>query len=407
MCPKSLAETLRPWDDAAILQAGVSPMRLVPSRRSLVRALPGLVLARQAWAQAAPSLSTRVNGLGERLLAAQNQGGDAVLVSALSLLDAMALLVPGARGEALQAMDQLLGADNRAAYAALHAQLGGANALRRTSGAWLPGGEGPLPDYRAAVTALGAEIQSVNFRDPRTLRQINDWVAARTENLIPSLLERLPATTVLVLTAALHFAATWQQPFDPAATRTGPFRRAAGGTAEARFMTGVVTARFARGEQIHAVRLRYTTPDFELLLLAPQRGGSPAAVSTLVGQGKILETLSALRFAEAEVGVTLPKFEASHGADLLPALRRITPAFGASYPGITGGDIIIGEVRQKAVLKVDERGTEAAAATAMIGSRGISTRPVFAADAPFLAVVLHVPTGLHIVSALINLPRSA
>lgn len=382
-------------------------MRMLPLRRSLVRALPGLVLASQAWPQEAPaSLSARVNGLGERLLAAQDQGGDAVMVSPLSLLDAMALLVLGARGDALRAVDDLLGADNRAAYAALHAQLGGATALRRASGAWLPGGEAPLPDYQAAVTALGAEIRSVNFGDPRTVGLINDWVAARTGNLIPSLLDRLPVNTVLVLTAALHFAAMWQQPFNPAATRTGPFRRAGGGTAEVRFMTGVVTTRFAQGEGIHAVRLRYTTRDFELLLLAPQHGASPSAVRALVGQGKILETLSALRFAEGEVSVTLPKFEASHGGDLLPALRRITPAFGASYPGITGRDVVVSEVRQKTVLKVDERGTEAAAATAIVAQRGILVRPVFAADAPFLAVVLHVPTGLHIVSALINLPRS-
>lgn len=383
-------------------------MRMLPSRRSLVRALPGFVLARQAWPLEVPeSLSARVNTLGEQLLAAQNQGGDAVLISPLSLLDAMALLTPGARGETLQAMDHLLGADNRAAYAALHAQLGGAQALRRASGAWLPNREAPLPDYRAAVTALGAEIQSVNFQDPRTLRRINDWVAARTGNLIPSLLDQLPANAVLVLTAALHFAASWQQPFNPAVTRTGPFRRAAGGTAEVRYMAGVVTARFARGEDVQALRLRYTTPDFELLLLAPQRGASPSAVRTLVGRGRILEALSALHFAEAEVDVTLPRFEASHGAELLPALRRITPAFGGSYPGITGGDVVITQVRQKAVLKVHERGTEAAAATAMLGYRGISMRPSFAADAPFLAVVLHVPTGLHIVSALINLPRSA
>lgn len=393
---------------AAIVQMVANPMRLLPSRRSLVRALPGLVLAGPAWPQAAPeSLSTRVNGLGERLLAAQNQGEDAVLISPLSLLDATALLALGARGEALQAMNGLLGPDHRAAYAALHAQLGSATALRRASGAWLAGGEPPLPDYQAAVTALGAEIQSVNFRDPRTVGLINDWVAARTGNLIPALLDRLLPNTVLVLTAALHFAATWQQTFDPAATRTGPFRRAGGGTAEVRFMTGVVPARFARAEGIHAVRLRYTTRDFELLLLAPQGGGNPSAVRTLVGQGKILETLAALRFAEDQVGVTLPKFEASHGGELLPALRRITPAFGASYPGITGRDVVVSEVRQKAVLKVDERGTEAAAATAIIAQRGISTRPVFAADAPFLAVVLHVPTGLHIVSGLINLPRSA
>lgn len=393
---------------AAILRMVAKPMRMVPSRRSLVRALPGLALARPAWPQAAPgSLSARVNGLGERLLAAQDQDEDAVLISPLSLLDAMALLAPGARGEALQAMNGLLGPDHRAAHAALHAQLGSAAALRRASGAWLPGGEAPLPDFQAAVTALGAEIRSVDFGDPRTLGLINDWVAARTGNLIPALLDHLPANTVLVLTAALHFAATWQQAFDPAATRTGPFRRAGGGTAEARFMTGVMTARFARGQDIHAVRLRYTTPDFELLLLAPQRGGNPSAVRTLAGQGRILETLSALRFAEEQVGVTLPKFEASHGGDLLPALRRITPAFSASYPGITGRDVVVSEVRQKAVLKVDERGTEAAAATAIVAQRGISMRPVFAADAPFLAVVLHVPTGLHIVAGLINLPRSA
>jgi len=404
----------RETDGTGSMRAGGSMPQ--PSRRALgralTRALPALVLTRpdQGLAQeAAPGLADRTNALGARLLAKLEQNGEAVAVSPLSLLDAMALLVPGARGRTELDVETLFGPDRRAAQAALHARLGQAGPLRRAGAAWLPLGEPPLPDYRTALTALGADITAVDFADPRTVERINRWVAERTEGRIPNLLSSLPPNATLVLTSALHFAANWDQPFDRRLTAPRRFRRVAGGTVAVPFLHGMRHAPFAQDADIHAVRLRYTTPDFELTLVAPRVDRNPSAVRSLVAQGRLQQALAALRFADASVSVAFPRFDVSTTADLLPALRRLTPVFAADadYSGITGQRVVISQVLQKTVIKVDEQGTEAAAATAILGMRGIALQASsFVADAPFWVGLIHVPSGLHIVSALINLPKA-
>ncbi len=375
-------------------------------------ALPGLLHGGALLAQTQPrsALAARANALGLRLLAAEAGGGGALL-SPLSLLDALAPLAPGAQGAAAEALARLLGPRARGEALALHQRLGTDPALRRAAALWLPQRRAPLRGYAAAIAPLGTQVEALDFADPAALVRINGWVAERTTNLIPTLLDRLPRDPGLVLTAALYFAARWAMPFNPADTQAGPFTRGDGRRVQARFLRGTRTIPFTRDTRWQAVRLPYATDAFELLLLGPEPGRPAGQAAQALRERRLTQILSALRFAPAEVELAIPKLTLDHTADLLPELRQgeLAPAFSmeADYRGITGAAIRLSALRQRVVLKLDEAGTEAAAATAVLGDRAMVERARFAADRPFLAFVVHRPTGLHVVTALVNQPGDA
>ncbi|SFL16101.1 Serpin (serine protease inhibitor) [Falsiroseomonas stagni DSM 19981] len=377
-------------------------------RRALLLALPGVLLGRAAAGQpAGDRMATRCNTLAERLLAAEAGPRAGAMVSGLSLLDALAPLGPGARSEAATALARLLGPRGAQALA-LHQALSTDEALKRAAAVWLPRRPPPLPAYREAVAPLGAHVEAVEFAVAETLGRINGWVAERTNNLIPTLLDRLPRDPGVVVTAALHFAARWEIPFDPAQTLAGPFTRGDGQRMEARFMRAMRLVPYAESRSWRAVRLPYTQGQYEAVLLAPAPGRPATQAAQALRDRTALAVLAALRFDQAEVELSVPRLALNQTIDLLPRLRQgnLGAAFApeADFRGIDGTPIRLTAIRQRVALRLDESGTQAAAATAVLGDRAMVERARFVADRPFLLLVVHRPTGLHIVTALVNEP---
>jgi serine protease inhibitor len=283
----------------------------------------------------------------------------------------------------------------------------------------------------------------VDFRtDPEAARRtINDWVAGQTEQRIPELLapRMLDAGTRLVLTNAVYFLGEWLEPFDVARTAPAPFRAADGASTSVALMRalkrdGVKYAAFDAEGAPFATPLRvpagssddagrYPARGFQLLEL-PYRGDALSMLVLLPSQPDGLPALEARLDADAlarwsaalearKVDVALPKFRLDAGVELGPALQRlgmprafVNPAGpdGAQFDGIsTGADptrrLFIGAVVHRAFVQVDEKGTEAAAATAvsMLAGAALPTMvdftPVFRADRPFLFAIREKRSG--------------
>lgn len=328
------------------------------------------------------------------------------LVSGLSLLDALALLAPGATGPAATSLTRLLG-PGQAAMAELHQRLAGTEGLRRASAVWLPAPRPALPAYLNAVAPFGPLVETIDFGAPPALGRINGWVAQRTANFVPALLDRMPREAGLLITAALHFSAGWAAPFDPSFTRPGPFQRGDGRRVTVSVMRGTQQVEHAQTRAWQAVRLPYADAAFEAVLMAPAPGRPASQAIEAVRERRALAALAALRFAPAQVDLTIPRLAMDRSSDLLSPLRQAGIAPEGEFRGITGAPIRISAIRQRTVLRVDEAGTEAAAATAIFGDRGLIERPRFVADRPFIFLVIHKNTGLHVVSALVNDPGSA
>jgi serpin B len=220
----------------------------------------------------------------------------------------------------------------------------------------------------------GAGLRLLDFAaDPDGSRlTINDWVSDRTEERIQDLLApgTITSGTRLVLTNAVYFNAAWGQPFEEENTQDDTFYLLDGSTVITEMMTQTTSFHYAQGEAYQAVELPYDGGELSMVILLPSEGEFEAFEASL-DAGSFDAILADLR--SEEVRLTMPKFtyESEFG------LRRTLTDLGmanafcggsADFSGIDGGvgGLCISEVIHKAFVLVDEAGTEAAAATAVI-----------------------------------------
>lgn len=384
------------------------------SRRGMLAGALGAALASARPARAGlgvrlPSpgpLGHAMEGLGDRLLSATglaDPGGNQ-MISPWSVHAALGLLALGARGQTGRDFASRLGAagdDSRHLADALHgaagilAQASTAEArLHRAEAAWVRKDLAFLKEWQElARSALGAEGQPLDFASAEAVQRVNDWAARATEGTITDLLDRLPADADLVLGSAVHFAGRWASPFDAAATAPAPFHTTDGKTSDVPMMQSERPVLYARGEPGHAVVLPYAGGRIAMVLAtALQPEQSSAFLGVLHKQGVTGWLRSLWFFATGPMQLRLPRFGFDSGADLLPALNGIGHAellgAGADLAGITGGNVTVSAIRQRARIRVDEGGTVAAAATAVVASRSVQIdRPAFFADRPFVFLI--------------------
>lgn len=357
---------------------------------------------------------------GAALLAVLAEGSDANLaVSPFSIRLALAMTYAGAGGETADQMAAVLGYNLpgdrlHAAFNALDA------AIEDRAGAF-PGeggeersieisisnslwGQAGFPVKQAFLDALalnyGAGMRLVDFvTAAESARQvINAWVAGETNDRIPELIPPgvLDPQTLLVLTNTVYLLADWALPFDSEATADGSFTRLDGSTVTAPFMHQQLNTGYALGDGWRAVELAYVGQEVAMLLVVPDEGRYPEAEASAADL--FAEVRSAL--APIEVKLALPRFEFRSRASLPEALRSLgmVDAFdggAADFSGISGeGGLFISDVIHEVFVSVNEAGTEAAAATAVIMGRGLPPIPVeLTVDRPFLFWLYDRPTG--------------
>jgi serpin B len=247
----------------------------------------------------------------------------------------------------------------------------------------------------------GGGLRSVDFaRTPEEAREtINAWVEDETEgriqDLIPSGL--IDTLTRLVLTNAIYFNAAWAEPFEPDMTEDGPFYLLDDGEVLVPMMRQTTSLPYYAGEGYQAVELFYDGYELSMVILLPEQGGLEAFEGSLDAD----QLLSIIQNLEHQhVALTMPRFEFNAEFNLKEALATLgmAQAFtdAADFSGMTGNrELLISEVVHKAFVSVDEAGTEAAAATAVIMEvTGAPAEPVqVTLDHPFLFLIRDIETG--------------
>jgi serpin B len=245
----------------------------------------------------------------------------------------------------------------------------------------------------------GAGLFGVDFADSEPVRQtINDWVAEQTRDRIKDLLPEgsITADVRFVLTNAIYFKASWLFEFDPARTASGTFH-APGGDRTVSMMHQSVEASYAEGSNYQALELPYVSDAVRMLLILPAEGAFSEVAGSL-GDTFFQQVRAAL--TSYSVVVTLPRFEFESEKALKEPLSALgmSGAFAptADFSGIAGGaePLWLFDVYHKAFVAVDEQGTEAAAATAVVAGTD-SVKPVAEAtfDRPFVFAIFDDPTG--------------
>ena len=254
-------------------------------------------------------------------------------------------------------------------------------------------------DTLAQYYNSGLRLLDFSHSPDAARKVINQWVEEQTEDKIKDLLPEgsIDSLVRMVLTNAIYFNAAWQYPFDQQATHDGVFHRLDGSTVTVPLMHQSELLGYAAGPGYQAVELPYVGGELSMLILLPDEGtfadwAKKLDADTLAGIVGSLE--------HQQVQLSLPRFSFDSEVQLKAALQKLGMSqpftAEADFSGMTGRrDLFIDDVYHKAFVAVDESGTEAAAATAVvIRLSGMPLEPVaVTVDRPFLFLIRDTGTG--------------
>jgi serpin B len=256
-------------------------------------------------------------------------------------------------------------------------------------------------DYlKALAERFGAGVQLVDYAtSAETARKaINGWVADQTEQRIKELLAQgaVDQMTRLVLVNAIYLKAAWLTPFEASATQPAPFHLAAGTTVSVPMMHSGGQLPYATGAGWQAVAIPYVGGQMSMVIVVPD---NLATFEQRLDAATLASITGSL--ANREVNLGLPKFSTKTETELAKVLKALgmPTAFdpnAADFSGMTAADkLFISAVVHQANIDVDEKGTTAAAATAvmMAGSAAPVDIVNLTVDRPYLFAVRDNVTG--------------
>lgn len=327
-----------------------------------------------------------------------------LLFSPYSLSLALGMTYSGARGETARQMAQVMyfpWSDDR-----LHVGLSQLQERISTSSdpqtqistanrVWLQQNYRFLASFLEITRSYyGAEPELLDFaREPEACRsRINEWVSQQTQGKIDELIPNgaIDELTRFVLTNAIYFKSPWFDPFDPEDTQPEVFTISPNQTAMVPTMIGNIAVDYAAIDDLHVVKLWYTDDWLSMVILLPEEGHTLADIEATLTIDNLERWLST-SFMPQEMNLWIPKFKIEADFDLSDVLDTMgmSHAFGprADFSGASvATQLQLGKVLHSTFIDVNEEGTEAAGATAVVGAtRGNSAD--LHVDRPFIFLI--------------------
>lgn len=348
--------------------------------------------------------------------------------SPVSVSLCLGMVLLGARGRTASQMVRCLhiGAEHRNAQeelAALQAMLladgeKATSEVRIANKLWADRNILVLQEFLDRVNrSFRGSFQDVDFSNSgEACRLINDWVKQSTNDLIREIVtEDLIRDALLVLANAIYFHGKWATPFQKENTRRRPFYLASGTTVQVPMMAQFAAAQYAEVPGLRLLEKSYGEGQFSMVILLPERYDGLDALEAEMN-AEYLDALLARLESKDEIDITLPKFSIASDYALEETLIALgmTDAFDlqvADFSGLSGRkDLALQQVIHKAVIDVDEEGTEAAAVTLTAFFSGLpdfTRTAVFHADRPFLFLIRHIRSRTILFLGRVMDPRKA
>jgi serpin B len=394
------------------------------SLRAGLLTLLSLLVVPLAWAASPPgdppmlSAAASTNAFATRLYShLSGQKPENLFFSPASLTAALTLAYGGARGQTAAEMAQVLAlpANGDAAH---HAQAQFLNWVRgegkpegrpfqlaMANALWGQRDISWRPDFlNLAKLHYAAGLRLVDFEaDPEAVRrEINTWVAQNTQNRIPELLVSgtIHREIRLVLTNAIYFKADWAMPFEKEATHPAAFHLVSGKKVNKPTMHQIKHFKYRETEQAQILEMPYRGDELSMVVVLPKPTSSLHAVESELDPKSFTQWTAGMK--PRRVAVSLPKFTFRTSLDLGKTLASLGMPLAftnrADFSGLTDElNLKIDKVIHQAYVAVDEKGTEAAAATAitmMPTAAPLEEDPViFKADRPFLFYIREQKSG--------------
>ncbi len=347
-----------------------------------------------------------------------------------SISTALAMTYGGAKADTAKQMAAVLHFDLpqnqlQQAFSELRQQLSANDKdteLRTANRLWGQSGYKFLPAYlQLTKNQYGAELGQVDFKNKTEAarQEINAWVSDETKGKIEDLLQPgiLSPQTRLVLTNAIYFKGKWGSPFGKKSTKNLPFTVSADTKPDVPTMTQTRVFGYGTNDDLQMLDLSYGGNKLSMLVLLPNEVDGLESLEGELSEPNLEKWTSSL--SRKSVEVYLPKFKLTSELSLGDTLKSMgmIAAFepGADFSGMDGKkDLSLSAVVHKAYVDVNEEGTEAAAATGVIGKvmaeahpKKPEPPPVFRADHPFVFLIRDTETGSILFMGRVARPAKA
>lgn len=368
------------------------------------------------------------NKFGCALLTAVGQDSANRLLSPYSAFMALTLTAEGAKGTTADEMLRALATpgtkplSNDDLQSLKLGDLGDGNVLKSANAVWVDTGFALTPAFlQSAHNRYNAEARELSLSAPGAVNQINGWVEKQTEGKIRDLLQDTTGAK-LVITNALYMYAKWANPFDGNSTYNDEFTLPSGQKTDIRMMRQTEDLYYADANDYQVLELPYQGYSLAAIVVLPHKNKNLTQVEqalSTTGFKDAIEAVTGEKKTAAKVTVNLPKFRIENSIDMIPLLKSMGMHLPfketADFTGIApknkdGYGLFISQVIQKTFIEVQEKGTEAAAATAVVMPAGAArpkkTEPpvLFIADHPFLFLVVDKKSGAVLFTGRVNDP---
>jgi serine protease inhibitor len=347
------------------------------------------------------------NDFGFRLLAwlVEQDAGENVFISSFSVAIALAMTYNGANGQTREALAELLGLTglslqqvNEANFRLMSMQdtLDPKIQLAMANSIWVRIGSALSPDFAQRIKEYyTGEAVNLDFKRADAADIINRWVENKTHEKIRELVTP-PAIcpAILILINAIYFKGIWANQFDKEQTAERDFHTFDGNHKPCPMMSQSGTYPYYETPEFQAVSLPYGEGRISMYVFLPKPAYSISDFQKTLTADNWRNWVG--RFHAAEGDIVLPRFGIEYGKDLVKGLKVLggDVVAGEDFTGIGAGPLIISNVIHKTFIEVNEEGTEAAAATAIIALRGLPSQPFkMAIDRPFFAAIRDNATG--------------
>lgn len=392
---------------------GAPPPKISALPRTLTAGEQGIVAAGNAFG---PTLLARVNA---------TRGADNVFISPLSASMALGMVLNGAAGATYDEMRAALGFGSMtrpeiiAAYRDLISLLRGLDPkvdFRIANSVWYRDSFSPAvaPVFLSeAKEYFDATTAGLDFARPAAVQTINDWVKARTNGKIDSIIDSISQEIVMLLVNAIYFKGDWREGFDKSKTANAPFTTGSGSQVSVPMMHRTDTMRVGQFDGRTVVDLGYGGDAFSMTIVLPRAGESVNALVANLTPALWSSAVSSL--APGDVELSMPRFALKWEAELNDALKAMgmPTAFvagGADFTRLSptmGRELYISYVKQKTYVDVNEVGTEAAAVTGVgIGITSVPLRTVVNVNRPFVFAIRERLSGTILFLGKVVAPTS-
>ena len=333
--------------------------------------------------------------------------------SPYSISTALAMTYAGARGETEKEMAAVLHLPPEQArlhkdFANLQEHLNdlqdkGKVQLNVANALWAQEGQSFLDSFlKLTKKYYGAGVNFVDYAGATEAarKTINDWVEEQTRKKIQELIKKgmLDPSTTLVLCNAIYFKGDWLSKFEKAATRDTEFFVTPDSAVQVPMMNQSMDAKYRKFDGFSALELPYLGKKLSMVALLPEAKDGLPALEQLLSGDQVMQWLAELDDSSPlKVEISLPRFKTTCEFELSEILSKMgmPHAFSdADFSGMTGQrDLFISKIVHKAYVDVNEEGTEAAAATAVIMDKAAFFPLAFRADHPFIFLIRENKTG--------------